>query len=77
MIVAAFPFPWPPATLLSSLTRTQEEQRLALARAARGADHEQLNSAAAAAYGWPADLPDHELLALLSALNRSRTPAGL
>lgn len=77
MIVAAFPFPWPPATLLSSLTRTQEEQRLALARAARGADLEQLNSAAAAAYDWPADLPDDELLARLSALNRSRTPAGL
>lgn len=76
-IVASFPFPWPPATMLSSLTRTQEELRLTLARTARGADLEQLNSAATAAYGWPADLPDDELLAQLTELNRQRVPADL
>jgi hypothetical protein len=76
-IVASFPFPWPPATLLSALTRTQEEQRLTLARAARGDDREQLNVTAAVAYGWPADLPDDELLTQLAALNRQRAPARL
>jgi len=76
-VVATFPFPWPPATLLSSLTRVQEERRLALARAARGRDAGQLNSAAAAAYGWPADLADGELLTNLIDLNHQRTPAGL
>jgi len=68
----SFPFPWPPATGLSALTAAQEEQRHALARAARGGDAETLNAAVAAAYGWPADLPDEELLALLSELNRTR-----
>ena len=55
--VASFPFPWPPRTLLSSLTRPQEEHRLTLARAARGDDLEQLSAAANAAYGWPPRLP--------------------
>ena len=77
LIVGAFPFPWAPATLLSSLTREQEERRLALARAARSADFDQLNSASAATYGWPSDLLDDELLAQLTALNRQRSPAGL
>lgn len=76
-ILAAFPFPWPPATWLSSLSREQEELRLALARAARSTDQEQVNSAATAAYGWPADLPADELLAHLTVLNRQRPPASL
>ena len=76
-VVASFPFPWSPGTLLSSLSRLQEEQRLALARAARGADPEQIHRAAAAAYGWPLDLPDEELLAHLTDLNHSRSLAGL
>ena len=75
MLVASFPFPWPPATLLSALTRAQEEQRLALARAARSSAGEPLESAAAAAYGWSADLTDGELLAQLTALNRQRAAA--
>ena len=33
-----FPFPWPPATPLGKLTRTQEEQRSAIAQAARALD---------------------------------------
>ncbi len=61
----------------SSLTRGQEERRLALARAARRSDAEQLNSAAATAYGWPADLPDDEMLAHLTELNRRRTQSSL
>jgi hypothetical protein len=75
-LVASFPFPWPPATLLSALTRTQEEQRLTLARAARSADLAQLNTAAIAAYGWPVDLPDEALLARLLELHRRRAAEG-
>ena len=33
-----FPFPWPPATPLGKLTRTQEDQRTAIAQAARTLD---------------------------------------
>jgi type II restriction/modification system DNA methylase subunit YeeA len=33
-----FPFPWPPATLLGKLTRAQEDQRTAIAQAARALD---------------------------------------
>jgi hypothetical protein len=62
--------------LLSALTRTQEEQRLTLARAARSADLAQLNTAAIAAYGWPVDLPDEALLARLLELHRRRAAEG-
>lgn len=34
--------------------------------------HEELDAAVAAAYGWPADLPDEEILQRLVALNRER-----
>ena len=68
----SYPFPWPPATGLSGLTAAQEEQRHAVARAARGTDPDQLNTAVAAAYGWPADLPDDELPLRLGDLNRTR-----
>lgn len=34
--------------------------------------HKKLDAAVAAAYGWPADLPDEEILALLLALNLER-----
>ncbi|MGE0418089.1 MAG: class I SAM-dependent DNA methyltransferase [Acetobacteraceae bacterium] len=34
--------------------------------------HDRLDQAVAAAYGWPADLPDGEILARLVALNRQR-----
>jgi len=33
-----FPFPWPPATPLGKLTRTQEDQRTTIAQAARALD---------------------------------------
>ena len=35
--------------------------------------HARLDEAVAAAYGWPADLPDQEVLAHLLALNRERS----
>ncbi len=73
LALESFPFPWPPATGLAALTAAQEEQRHAVARAARGDDAGQLNAAVAAAYGWPADLADDELLGRLDALNRRRS----
>ena len=68
----SFPFPWPLATELNALSAAQEEQRHAVARAARSGNTEQLNGAIALAYGWPADLTDGELLARLVALNDQR-----
>ena len=38
--------------------------------------HARLDAAVAAAYGWPADLPDDEVLARLFALNQERAAAG-
>ncbi len=103
-----FPFPWPPATPLGKLTRVQDEQRTAIAQAARALDgarnewlgdrsdrrrtltalynsrpawlqqaHADLDAAVAAAYGWPADPADEEIVTRLFALNRERaaTPA--
>ncbi len=37
--------------------------------------HRDLDAAVAAAYGWPADLPDDEVLARLLALNHERAAA--
>jgi hypothetical protein len=71
-IVASFPFPWPPATLLSALTRTQEELRHAIARAARSGNQAQIDSSVATAYGWSIDLTDGEILAQLLQSNRER-----
>lgn len=68
----SFPFPWPPRTALNALTAAQEEQRHALALAARGTDPAKLEAAIAAAYGWPAEQTDAELLARLVALTDTR-----
>ncbi len=38
--------------------------------------HARLDAAVAAAYGWPADLSDEEVLARLFALNQERTAKG-
>lgn len=38
--------------------------------------HRALDEAVAAAYGWPADLPDDEVLSRLLALNRARATAA-
>jgi len=72
LAVDSFPFPWPPSTELNALTAAQEEHRHAIARAARGTDAGQLNTAVAAAYGWPADLDDAALLEELTKRNRER-----
>ncbi len=37
--------------------------------------HNELDATVAAAYGWPADLSEQEILALLLALNLKRVPA--
>lgn len=71
LAVESFPFPWPPATALSALTKAQEEHRHAIARAARGGNIEQLNDAVSGAYGWPVDCDDEHLERLMS-LNRLR-----
>jgi hypothetical protein len=71
-IVETFPFPWPPATLLSALSRTQEEHRLAVARAARSGAQEQLDAAVAAAYGLADDPTDEEIVMQLGKLNQQR-----
>ena len=70
-VVESFPFPWPPGTLLSALSKEQEEQRLAIARAARGGDLDSLNAAVLDAYGWRADIHANELLAKLMALHQA------
>lgn len=72
LAVQAYPFPWPPSTGLSALTAAQEEQRHAVAKAARSGDTDSLNAAVAAAYGWPADLADAALLTRLGDLHRRR-----
>lgn len=69
----SFPFPWPPATPLHALTREQEEQRLAIAQAARTGNTALIDAAVCAAYGWPADLADSELLTHTQDLHRQRT----
>jgi hypothetical protein len=38
--------------------------------------HRDLDSAVAAAYGWPADIAEEEALARLLALNRERAAVG-
>ena len=72
LVVDSFPFPWPPATALSSLTSRQQELRFAVARAARQADQDQLDRTVAAAYGWPATLEATAALPHLLALHRLR-----
>ena len=101
-----FPFPWPPGTPLGKLTRAQDDQRTAIAQAARALDvvradwlgdrsdptrtltalynsppgwlqraHASLDEAVATAYGWPADLPEDEIITRLLALNQQRDAA--
>lgn len=77
-VVASFPFPWPPATPLGALTREQEEQRHAVARAARAGNAVELDEAVARAYGWATDLGDEDLVQALGQLHesRSRSPSS-
>ena len=73
-IVRAFPFPWPPATRLSALTRQLEDRRLDVARAARSGAGERLDAAVASAYGLVPDLPDEELVSRLREWGAARRP---
>jgi hypothetical protein len=70
--IESFPFPWPPGTALSALTKAQEEQRHAVARAARSGNVEQLNAAISAAYGWPGDIDETRQFESLARLNHDR-----
>ena len=54
-----------------TLTNLYNERPAWLANA-----HARLDAAVAAAYGWPADLSDDEILARLFALNQERAAAG-
>ena len=71
-VIESFPFPWPPATPLGSLTKTQQEIRSTAARAALTDDLEPINSAIAAAYGWPSNWDEGEMLAALNELHHLR-----
>jgi hypothetical protein len=72
LAVESFPFPWPPATALSALTKTQEEHRHTVARAARAETPAAIDAAVLAAYGWPVEMADADLLARLGQLARER-----
>jgi hypothetical protein len=72
-VVASFPFPWPPSRPLGSLDKLQEEQRHAIARAARAGEPEALHAAVLAAYGWPPDQPAGALLTRLTVLHQTRS----
>lgn len=71
----SFPFPWPPGTPLSSLSREQEESRFDLSRAARSEDLEAIEAVSARAYGAPGECTDAEWLGRLRALHATRPPA--
>jgi len=73
--VASYPFPWPPARGLSSLSRVQEDHRLSVARTARTGDQTSVDLAVDAAYDWPAGLTEGEKLARLEKLNHQRSLA--
>jgi hypothetical protein len=71
-LVGSFPFPWPPATGLGSLSAAQEESRHAVARAIRGNHHAALHEAVCRAYGWAIDLSESELLGKITARQHAR-----
>ena len=57
-----------PADLIPTERRTFDDGLVLILREL----HDRLDTAVAAAYGWPADLPDTEILARLVALNKER-----
>lgn len=61
----SFPFPWPPATALSALSRDQEDLRFDLVRAVRREDSTAIDAAVARLYGWAPDSADDAVLAEL------------
>jgi hypothetical protein len=66
--VASFPFPWPPRTGRSELTRAQLELRDAVVRASE----DDLDEAVAAAYGWRDIADEDDLASRLKALHDTR-----
>ena len=72
MVIESFPFPWPLATPLGSLSKEQQEVRSSAARAALAGDAEQLNAAVAAAYGWNRSLDEAGTLDRLRHLHAQR-----
>lgn len=72
LAVESFPFPWPPATPLSALTKEQEAHRHAIGRAARVAASGTLDAAVSAAYGRPRGADDADWLRLLVEFSASR-----
>jgi len=75
-VIESFPFPWPPASPLGSLTKTQQEIRSTVTRSVISGDTEQLDSAVASAYGWTDSWEDGEILAALNELHRQRCSRG-
>jgi len=83
----AFPFPWAPDTPRSALSRGQEDCRTAVVQAARAAGvgesargkegaAEDLDTAVAAAYGWPSGISEGEALARLRSMHHQRVALG-
>lgn len=72
LVVNSFPFPWAPATALSTLTGLQQDLRFDISRQARNGVSDQIDGPVATAYGWSASLDDAELLARLTALHQRR-----
>ncbi len=69
---AAFPFPWAPERSLGSLNSVQQNQRQEAARAARSGDRKHVDSVVAAAYGWPAEVDESDLVSKLEGLHSER-----
>ncbi len=62
--------------IVPDMTQWLPEEECAVWRTAFEAEMVRLDAAVAAAYGWPADLPDEDILARLFALNQERAAAG-
>lgn len=71
-VIESFPFPWPPATPLGSLTKAQQEIRSSAARAVQNHDAEKKDSTVIAAYGWRYSFGSDELLPALTSLHHRR-----
>ena len=71
-VIESFPFPWPPATPLGALTKTQQDLRSSVARATLVGDTEQINTSVAAAYGWSDNYDAGGILTALHEVYRNR-----
>jgi hypothetical protein len=66
--IASFPFPWPPRTGRSELTRAQLELRDAVVRASE----DDLDETVVAAYGWSEIADEDDVASRLDALHDRR-----